>query len=219
MSVVVILSGIGASKGVLLGTVPGTGFEIITDGGFFLFPLAYILGDVITELYGPRAARRSILTAFALNVLAVLAYQVIIALPGFDDAYGTQKQAALEGALGPVWIIVLASLCGFLCGQTLNSSVLARMKTRTGERGLIGRLLSSSGLGELVDTVIFCTIAATAIGITTWEQWASYTALGFLYKVVVQYLAIPVTAAAIRLLKRTDPTYQERLHTARTSAR
>ena len=66
-------------------------------------------------------------------------------------------------------------------------------------------------LGELVDTIIFCTIAAAAIGITTPRQWLEYTLLGFFYKVVVQYLAIPVTAAVIRWLKRTDPTYQARL--------
>ncbi|GAB2543729.1 queuosine precursor transporter [Brachybacterium huguangmaarense] len=214
MSVVVILSGIGAAKGVFFGTVPGTGFSIITDGGFFLFPLAYILGDVITELYGPRTARRAILTAFAMSILAVLCYQVIIALPGFDDDYGLAKQSALEIALGPVWIIVLASVAGFLAGQSLNSFVLSRMKRRSGERGLIARLASSSGLGELVDTVIFCSIAATAIGITTVGQWAEYTILGFVYKIAVQYLAMPVTALVIRRLKRTDPSYQERLRAA-----
>ena len=95
MVTVVILSGIGAAKGVTFGTVPGTGFEIITDGGFFLFPLAYILGDVITELYGPRAARRAIITSFTVSVIATLSYQVIIALPPFPDDYGLAKQLSL----------------------------------------------------------------------------------------------------------------------------
>ncbi|MFC0674361.1 queuosine precursor transporter [Brachybacterium hainanense] len=218
MAVVVILSGIGASKGVLFGTVPGTGFEIITDGGFFLFPLAYILGDVITELYGPRAARRALVTAFCMNILAVLAYQIIIVLPGFSDDYGTAKQEALEVALGPVWIVVLAGLAGFAAGQSLNTIVMSRMKARSGERGLVGRLLTSSGLGELVDTIVFCSIAAAAIGITTFEQWVEYTVLGFLYKVLVQYAAIPVTSAVIRRLKRTDPSYRERLGAAPPAA-
>ncbi|MEE1617443.1 queuosine precursor transporter [Brachybacterium sp. J153] len=211
MVTVVILSGIGAAKGVSFGTVPGTGFEIITDGGFFLFPLAYVLGDIVTELYGPRAARRAVITSFTVSVIASLSYFVIIALPPFPDEYGLAKQAALELALGPVWIVVLAGLAGFAAGQTLNSLVVARMKQRMGERGLIGRLFTSSGLGELVDTIIFCTIAAAAIGITTIEQWAEYTILGFAYKVAVQYAMIPVTSAVIRFLKRTDPTYQARL--------
>ncbi len=214
MVCVVLLSGIGAAKGVSFGTIPGTGFEIITDGGFFLFPLAYILGDVITELYGPRAARRAILTSFAASALATLSYQVLIVLPPFPDEYGLAKQAAIEMALGPVWIVVLAGLAGFLAGQSLNSLLVSRMKQRMGERGLLARLFTASGLGELVDTIIFCTIASAAIGITSVQQWAEYTVLGFVYKVAVQYAAIPVTAAVIRWLKRTDPTYQARLQAA-----
>ncbi|MCG7426957.1 queuosine precursor transporter [Helcobacillus sp. ACRRO] len=209
-AVVVILSGIGAAKGVLIGPV-------ITDAAFFLFPIAYIMGDIITEMYGPAAARRAILTSFVLNVLAVLVYQVIIALPGFTDDYGIEKQHGLEVALGPVWIIVVASLAGFLAGQTVNSLVVARMKARMGEKGLMARLFSASGLGELVDTIIFCTIAATAIGITTLGDWANYTAFGFLYKVLVQYAAVPATAAVIRWMKRTDPSYQARMRAADSS--
>lgn len=102
MVAVVILSGIGAAKGVSFGTVPGTGLEIITDGGFILFPLAYVLGDIVTELYGPRTARRAIIVSFAASILASLTYWAIIALPPFPDAYGLAKQEALELALGPV---------------------------------------------------------------------------------------------------------------------
>ena len=193
MVTVVVLSGIGAAKGVSFGTVPGTGFEIIT------------------ELYGARSARRAILTSFAVSILASISYQVIIALPPFPDEYGLAKQSALEIALGPVWIVVLAGLAGFLAGQSLNSFVVTRMKRRMGERGLIARLFTSSGLGELVDTIIFCSIASVAIGITTFEQWAEYTILGVLYKVIVQYAMIPVTSAVIRWMKRTDPSYQARL--------
>jgi uncharacterized integral membrane protein (TIGR00697 family) len=211
MCVVVILSGIGASKGVFFGTIPGTGFEIITDAGFFLFPLAYILGDIVTELYGVRAARRAIALGFVMNILAVICYQVIILLPSMPDEFGQDKQQALATALGPVWIVVLAGLVGFAAGQSVNSLIMSTMKRRAGERGLIGRLMSSSGAGELVDTILFCSIASFAIGITTWSQWAEYTLLGFLYKVLVQYAVVPITAAVIRWLKRTDPTYQAAL--------
>jgi MFS family permease len=114
MAVVLILSNMGASKGVVLG-------PIVTDGGFFLFPLAYILGDVISEVYGFKVARKAIITTFALSVFASNCYWIIIALPGFDDEFGASKQAALEGALGPVPQIVLASLLAFLAGQTINS--------------------------------------------------------------------------------------------------
>jgi uncharacterized integral membrane protein (TIGR00697 family) len=211
MCVVVILSGIGASKGVSFGTIPGTGFEIITDAGFFLFPLAYILGDIVTELYGVRAARRAIVMGFLMNILAVVCYQVIIVLPSMPDAFGAAKQEALVTALGPVWIVVLAGMVGFAAGQSVNSLIMSTMKRRAGERRLIGRLMSSSGAGELIDTILFCSIASFAIGLTTFGQWAEYTVLGFLYKVLVQYAVVPITAAVIRWLKRTDPGYQEAL--------
>lgn len=204
MCVVVVLSNIGGAKGVVFG-------PIITDGGFFLFPLAYICGDVISEVYGGRAARRAIFTGFAASILAVLAYGVIIALPGFDDDYGVAKQAALEGALGPVWQIVLASVLGFLAGQNLNTLVMGWMKKRSRERGLYARMASSTGVGEFVDTLVFCTIAATAIGITSVGQWANYTFFGFLYKVLVQYAVMPLTALFIRWLKKNEPTYQAAL--------
>ncbi|PWH05720.1 hypothetical protein DEO23_10945 [Brachybacterium endophyticum] len=216
MCAVVILSGIGAAKGVFFGTVPGIGFDIITDGAFFLFPLAYIVGDIITELYGVRAARRAIIMGFIVNILAALCYQVIIALPPFPDDYGLAKQEAITMALGPVWIVVLAGLVGFAAGQSVNSLIMSGMKRRAGERGLIGRLFSASGAGELVDTILFCTIAASAIGITTVGDWAQYTILGFVYKVAVQYLVMPITAAVIRLLKRLDPTYQAALSATRS---
>ena len=139
---------------------------IITDGGFFLFPLAYILGDVISEVYGFKVARKAIVTTFALSVFASVCYWIIIALPGFDDDFGASKQAALEGALGPVPQIVLASLLAFLAGQTINSWILVKMKARTGEKSLWARIMSSSVAGEFVDTLIFCSIAASVIGIT-----------------------------------------------------
>lgn len=204
MAIVVILSGIGASKGVVIGPV-------ITDGGFFLFPLAYIIGDVISEVYGARAARRAVLVGFAANILSVACYALIIALPGFTDDFGTQKQAALETALGPVWQVVLAGLLGFICGQNLNTLVMVAMKRRSKEKGLIARMASSTGLGEFVDTLVFCTVAATAIGISSVGQWANYTFFGFVYKVVVQYAAMPVTAVVIRWLKRHEPSYRAAL--------
>jgi uncharacterized integral membrane protein (TIGR00697 family) len=200
MAVVLILSNIGASKGVLIGPV-------VTDGGFFLFPLAYILGDVISEVYGFKVARRAIVTTFALSVFASVCYWVIIALPGFDDDYGLAKQAALENALGPVPLIVLASLLGFLAGQTINSWVLVRMKRRFGEPKLWARLMGSSGVGEFADTLIFCSIAASVIGITDLGMFANYVLVGFVYKTLVEFIFVPVTTAVIGWVKRREPSY------------
>ncbi|MGO2541322.1 MAG: queuosine precursor transporter [Specibacter sp.] len=200
MAVIVILSNIGASKGVLIG-------PIVTDGGFFLFPFAYILGDVISEIYGFKVARKAILTTFALSIFASLCYWVIIVLPGFTDDYGVAKQHAMEDALGPVPQIVLASLLGFLAGQTINSWIMVRLKARQGERKLWARLMGSSGVGEFVDTLIFCAIAAPVIGIVGFSMFANYVVVGFVYKTAVEFLFIPVTTWVIRWFKRHEPSY------------
>ncbi|GAA3711492.1 queuosine precursor transporter [Zhihengliuella alba] len=197
MAVVVVLSNIGATKGVTFG-------PIVTDGGFFLFPLAYILGDVVSEVYGFRAARRAIITTFALSVFTSLCFWVIIALPGAEWYEG---QEALAATLGPVWQIVAASLLGFAAGQTLNSWVLVRMKERFGERRLIARLIGSTGVGEFADTLIFCSIAAGVIGITDAGTFVNYVVVGFLYKTAVEVLLVPITTAVIGWFKRREPTY------------
>ena len=200
MAVVVVLSSIGASKGVVFGPV-------ITDGGFFLFPFAYIIGDMITEVYGPRAAKRAIITGFLANAVSVLFYTILLLLPGFADDYGVAHQQALEFALGPVWQVVLASLVGYAGGQTTNSLIMWAGKRRHAEKRLYQRLASSTGAGEAIDTILFCTIAAPVIGITTFNEWLSYTFFGFCWKIVVQYSLMPVTARAIGWLKQKEPSY------------
>jgi len=162
---------------------------------------------VISEVYGFKVARKAIITTFAISVFASLSYWVIIALPGFDDDYGHAKQAALEGALGPVPQIVLASLLAFLAGQTINSWILVRMKARSGEKTLWARLMGSSGVGEFVDTLIFCSIAAPVIGIADAPTFINYVLVGFLYKTLVEYALVPVTTVVIRWIKRREPSY------------
>lgn len=197
---VVVLSAIGASKGVVFGPV-------ITDAAFYMFPIAYILGDMITEIYGPRAARQAIIAGFVGNIFAIAVYAIIIALPGFTDDFGLEKQAALENAIGPVWQVVLASVLGYCCGQSANSAIMWFGKKKHLETKLYSRLLSSSGVGEAIDTVIFCTVAAPVIGITSLGEWASYTFFGFLWKVLVQYAMIPVTGRVINAIKKREPSY------------
>ena len=204
LCVVIVLSGIGASKGVAFG-------PIITDAAFFIFPFSYILGDAITEIYGPVAARRAIITGFIVNAVSAGIYWIIIVPPGLGDDYSNAKQAALETALGPVWQVVLAGMVGFAGGQSVNSLIMWIGKRRHREKGLYARLASSTGLGELIDTVLFCTIAAPVIGVTTLGQWANYTIVGFVYKIAVQYLLMPITGRVITLIKSREPSYQRAL--------
>jgi len=207
--VVIVVSNIAATKGIefdlghwSIGSVQV--LPIVTDGGAFLFPLAYILGDVISEVYGFKAARRAVLTGFAMALLAAGTFWIVEKAPG---ASFYENQAAFEAVAGPVGQIVLASLVGYVCGQLTNSYVLVKMKERTAERGLIARLASSTGAGELVDTFLFCAIAASAIGITTGGQFVNYFVVGVIYKCAVEFLVMPITVAVIAAIKRREPTY------------
>ncbi|VXA90919.1 queuosine precursor transporter [Citricoccus sp. K5] len=197
MAVVLILSNLGASKGVTFG-------PIVTDGGFFLFPLAYIIGDVVSEVYGFKASRRAIVTTFALSVFAALCFWVIIALPGAEWYDG---QDALVRTLAPVPLIVLASLLGFLVGQLANSWLMVRLKRRSGERLLFGRLAVSTLVGEFLDTLVFCSIAAGVIGITDLPTFLNYVLVGFVFKSVVEIVLSPVTIWVIGRVKRAEPAY------------
>lgn len=200
MAVVLILSNIGASKGVEFGW-------LITDGGFFLFPIAYIVGDVVSEVYGFKASRNAIITTFGLSIFAVACYWIIIGLPAAEFYDG---QAALERTLMPVPMIVLASLVGFVVGQLSNAWVMVRFKRRTGEKLLFGRIAASSLVGEFLDTLAFCTIAASVIGITSFGQYLNYVLVGFIFKFLVEVLLAPVTMWVMKLIKRAEPGYSAR---------
>jgi uncharacterized integral membrane protein (TIGR00697 family) len=197
MAVVLLLSNIGASKGVTFGW-------IVTDGGFFLFPVAYIVGDVVSEVYGWKASRRAIIFTFSMSVFASVCYWIIIWLP---SAPWYDGQEALERTLGPVPLIVLASLCGFLVGQLSNAWAMVRMKRSTGERLLFGRIAISTLVGEFLDTLVFCSIAAGVIGISTALTFINYVAVGFLFKSAVEIVLSPVTIWTMNLVKRHEPEY------------
>ncbi|MCW2747873.1 MAG: hypothetical protein JWP10_1015 [Nocardioidaceae bacterium] len=209
--VVLVVSNIAATKGIEFGSwkwsVGSVQISpIVTDGGAFLFPLAYILGDVISEVYGFRAARRAIFMGFAMAIMAALTFWVVGKAPG---ASFYENQDAYESVLGFVPQIVLASVLGYVVGQFLNSWVLVKMKERTAEPKLFARLAGSTGVGELADTFIFCAIAASAIGITTMGQFWNYFIVGFVYKCAVELLVMPITVAVITWLKRAEKSYWE----------
>ncbi len=190
-----LISNIGAVKLIAFG-------PIITDGGAFLFPLVYVVGDVLSEVYGFRAARRAILLGFAMSLLAVVTFWLVQISPP-AEAWGNQE--SFEAILGFLPRIVLASLAGYLVGQLLNSYVLVWIKERTQEKALWLRLLGSTAIGELADTVVFCTIAF--FGIITGTEFLVYVAVGFAYKVLVEVILLPVTYLVIDAVKRREPSY------------
>ena len=106
--------------------------------------------------------------------------------------------------MGLVPQILAASLAGYLVGQLLNSFTLTRMKAKSGERGLIGRLVASTVVGELGDTVLFCIIAAPVIGISTFSGFLNYVVVGFVWKTLIEVVMLPLTTIVIKWVKSRE---------------
>jgi uncharacterized integral membrane protein (TIGR00697 family) len=198
-----VVSNIAATKGVLFGPIGN--FPIYTDGGFLLFPLTYVLGDVLSEVYGFRRARLAIAAGFAINIGAVLYFQLVLALPGAPGYTGQHAFREILGLTAPR--ILIASLTGYALGQLLNSVTLVLIKRVTDERLLWVRLIGSTVVGEFADTLAFCLIAAPVIGIHGFAAVANYTVLGFLYKTLLEVVLLPITYPTIGWLKRHEPDY------------
>jgi hypothetical protein len=170
----------------------------IFPAGLVIFPLSYLLGDVLTEVYGFRATRRVIWLGFACNLLAVGAIQIAIALPA--AGFWAENQQAYEDVLGTTWRIFAASLAAYVVGELVNAYVLARMKVATRGRWLWSRTIGSTIVGEGLDSAIFVTIAFAGTGagllnpiLTTWA-----------IKVAWETAATPLTYAIVNYLKRRD---------------
>ncbi len=212
---VMLISNVTGTKGVLL--FPDLSFELgflsmdglVTDGAFLLFPLAYVLGDVISEVYGFKAMRRVVLSGFAVLALAALSFSLTVQLPP-ADFYETQD--AFEAVAGVIPQFFLAGLAGYVVGELLNSYVLVWMKRRTGERSLWARLLGSTVVGQLADTLVFCTIVAPALGMVlgSGDYW-NYVVIGFVWKTLVEAVLLPVTYVVIAWIKKREPSYQAAL--------
>ncbi|MDO5092740.1 MAG: queuosine precursor transporter [Propionibacteriaceae bacterium] len=199
-----LISNIAATKAIALGP-EWTPFglpilPVITDGGAFLFPLTYVLGDVLAEVYGLKGARRAIFLGFIVAVLASLTFLVVGLAP---PAPGYEGQSAFRAVLGFVPRIVAASLVGYLVGQLLNAWVLVRLKERHANRGLWARLLGSTVVGEAADTVLFCLIAFG--GILSGGHMLNYIIVGYVFKVSVEVLVLPVTCWVIGAVRRREP--------------
>lgn len=206
-----LISNIGATKLIAFGPrVELNGFPIlpiVTDGGAFLFPLTYILGDILAEVYGLRRARRAIYTGFGLAVVMSLTLLAVGAAPASPDWTGDE---AWQAVLGFVPRLVVASLLGYLVGQLLNAYVLVGIKRRWGTGRLWVRLISSTVVGEFADTLVFCLVAFGPLGAIfdgksiPWDTLLNYIAVGFVYKVLVEVVLLPVTYWVIRVVRRYE---------------
>ncbi len=189
---VLLVSNITATKLVELAGFP-------FDGGTILFPLSYIFGDILTEVYGYGRSRRIIWLGFFCNALAALTFGIVAVLP---PASVWPNQDAFVAILGVVPRIVLASFIAYLAGEFSNSYVLAKMKIYTQGRWLWTRTIGSTLVGEGVDTLIFVTIAfAGTIPLHALELMIVFN---YVFKCGTEILFTPVTYLVVGFLKRHE---------------
>ncbi|ASY45739.1 MAG: queuosine precursor transporter [Pseudomonadota bacterium] len=191
--VILLLSNlIGAAK---LSTLGGVTF----GAGILFFPLGYVIGDVLTEVYGYARARRCVWAGFVAMLFMALMSWVVVALP---PAPGWPGQDAYESVFGNTWRIVFASLIAFWAGEFANSFVLARMKVLTQGRHLWMRTIGSTVVGQGVDSLLFYPLAF-------YGQWSNAQVLtvmvtNWAMKVFWEMLLTPVTYGVVNMLKRRE---------------
>lgn len=181
------------------------GVPMAFDGGTILFPLSYIFGDILTEVYGYRRSRRVIWTGFAALALASAVFWIIGVMPG-DATWQTYAgDAAYTAILGGMSSggIVLGSLAGYWSGEFSNSFVLAKLKILTSGKWLWVRTIGSTLVGELVDSVIFVAVASL-FGIFPWSLFTSLVLTNYLFKTSVEALMTPFTYFVVNFLKRAE---------------
>lgn len=183
---------IGASKVATL-------FGFTFGAGVLFFPISYIFGDVLTEVYGYARSRRVVWAGFGALVFASLMSLVILAFP---PAPTWEHQEAFETVFGNTWRIALASMFAYLCGEFCNSFVLAKMKIRTGGRFLWMRTIGSTIVGEAVDSLIFYPLAFA--GVWPKQQVIAVMMSNYALKVGWEVVNTPITYRVVNFLKRAE---------------
>jgi uncharacterized integral membrane protein (TIGR00697 family) len=189
---VLIISNVASSKIVDLG-------PFTFDGGTILFPISYIFGDILTEVYGYKRSRRVIWTGFGCAALTAITLGVVGMLPA---AAGWEHQDAYMAILGQTPRIVVASLIAYFAGEFSNSFILAKMKVWTKGRHLWSRTIGSTLVGEGVDTLLFVTIAFA--GTLPADLLLSIIISNYLFKCGIETLATPLTYRLVHFLKRVE---------------
>ena len=174
--------------------------DITFMAGVLFFPVSYLFGDVLTEVYGYARDRRVVWTGFAALVFAALMSTVIVALP--PSSSWQDKQAAVETIFGSTPRIIVGSIIAFWSGSLVNSYVLAKMKIWTEGRWLWTRTIGSTLCGELVDSALFYFIAF--YGVWSMEQLLAVTATQYVLKTTWEVVMTPLTYRLVAALKRAE---------------
>ena len=189
---VLILSNILAAKMVRMG-------PFVFDGGTLLFPLSYIFGDVLTEVYGYKESRKVIWTGLAMLVVMSLNIWIIGALPA-DPSW--TLQASYNDILATVPRIALASVLGYFAGEYSNSVVLSKMKILTKGKWLWTRTIGSTLVGEMADTLLFVTVAFA--GSYPAPVLVAMVGSNYLFKCAIEAAFTPITYKVVGLVKKSE---------------
>lgn len=169
-------------------------FGIAVDGGLVIFPLSYILGDLIVELYGRKTARTVIWASFAINVLAVLTFALVSLLPTYDGTIDTVS------SLGLVPRIVAGSLVAYVASQLLNNLIFEKIKNRTGKKLFTIRALGSSAIARLIDSAIFETIAF--VGVLSFGEFLAQASFAYIAGMALEVVLVPLTYLIAKQLSK-----------------
>jgi len=192
---------IGPAKA-CVATLPLLGTVTFGAGNLF-FPISYIFGDVMTEVYGFARARRAIWAGFGAMIFATLMSAFILHMPASQTSeFNRQLQPALVLVFGNVWRIVIASMIAYWIGDFLNSFVMAKMKVWTEGRALWSRTWGSTVIGQFVDSLLFYPIAF--YGVMDDHTLLSLMTFNFFFKVTVEVLFTPITYLVVGFLKRAE---------------
>lgn len=189
---ILLISNISANKILTIG-------PLSLDGGGLLFPLSYIFGDILTEVYGYQRSRRVIWIGFICAILMAVTLSIVTALPAASD---WPFQEDWKNVLGGTWRIVLASVVAYLAGELSNSFTLAKMKIATKGKWLWSRTIGSTLVGEAIDTTIFMLIAFW--GVLPFELFLAVGISGYLFKCAIEILFTPVTYLVVNWLKKQE---------------
>lgn len=179
--------------------------KAVTIGGFtfgagnVFFPLSYLFGDILTEVYGYARSRKVVWAGFGALAFASFMSWVVVHLPPSPQWHG---QEHLEAVFGSTWRIALASLLGYFCGEFVNSVTLAKMKVFTSGRFLWTRTIGSTIVGEAADTLVFYPLAFVG----TWSPSLLVTVMAgnYVIKVLWEVLATPITYRVVAFLKEKE---------------
>jgi uncharacterized integral membrane protein (TIGR00697 family) len=202
---VLVLSNIASSAKIVDWGFNILGVRMAFDAGTLLFPISYIFGDILTEVYGYKQSRRVIWIGFFCLALSAFVFWIVSILPGEatwqqyagQDAYDAILKGMSTGG------IVLASLLGYWTGEFTNSFTLAKMKIITKGRWLWMRTIGSTLVGELVDSLVFV-LVASIFSIFPWSLFITLLLTNYLFKCTVEIIMTPVTYLVVNYLKKQE---------------